>query len=233
MRRLLLITTTALVFTAIAVRDASAVIPVTCDNCVEFPAWVTQTAKELDNMVQQVNQLRTIYGTLSGTTNIGGIASALGVPLVSNPLSSVTSGSFNAGAVTGSLSALAQQFRGSDNYYLPNKGEGGFVGELLNGRADMLANIKAAATQLFDGSQERVRSLQQLQDRVGQATTLKEAQDLNNEIAGAETAIANQQGQLQQLALLANIQDQQSRERAIQRQYQADEAWANSTRPMP
>jgi hypothetical protein len=164
---------------------------------------------------------------------MGGVSSLLSSAGIANPLSGVSPGSFSGGLSSGSIAGLASQFKSADNYYLPQNGEGGLLGTLVNNRADMISNLKAAATTLFNGSQQRITALQDLKARVETTTTLKEAQDLNNEIAAAESDINNQQGQMQQLASLANMEQQQADLNAQQAQIKSAKGWYDSTQALP
>jgi type IV secretion system protein VirB5 len=223
MKRLIRVTVAALALSSgsafaqgIPVIDAAAL--------AQMLQQVITMSQQLEQMKNQFSLMTQQYAAITGNAGLGGIADpglAARNYLPSDFTSLLTSISNGSG---GSLSALAQQIRGS-NATMTDAQMGAIMGTgtayaRLMTQRDQNASTAAAVQTAFSQASARFATLQSLISSVNSTTDQTSKLDLQNRIQSEQAQLANEKIKLDAMSASLNSQQQlnaqQSREAALQ-----------------
>jgi type IV secretion system protein VirB5 len=210
----------------IPVIDFSAIAQEVQQYALQSKSWVTQNmqwALQAQQYAVQGQQYLTeaeqylafvhnpSLGAAMGLLNSAGLGNAL--PVNPNSMMALVNGfnsgggSFNLGQISGilgSLSGLAGQSYNANHVYTPT--DGSWASQQLVANGDGLAGTQGAALAAYQTLQTHAAALQGLRDHLATATTPKDVQDTQAQIALETTWTDNTNGQLAALQVLAQTQ---------------------------
>lgn len=185
-------------------------IPATINQIQTMAQW----AKQYENMIQQINHLKSQYNAITGVRNLGQI---LNDPSLRSYLpdewagiySKVTSGSLVGLSSSAKAIALAEGF--------------GTATGARKRQQDVLASNKAMTMAAYDASLKRLQNINSLMEQANAQSDMKGAADLANRMAAENAMIQNEQTRLN---LLAQLQVAEEKLAADQRAREFDTAFA-------
>jgi hypothetical protein len=231
-------------YAEVPVIDASAIAQAVQQYTLTTKSWVTQNlqwAKQVQQYALQGQQYLTEaqqylafvhnpnLGAAMGILNGTGLGNAL--PVNPNSLLGLVNGANTIGAggtfslagingILGTLSGLANQSYTANHVYSPT--DGSWASQQLIRNGNGLAGTQGAALAAYQTLQAHAATLQALRDHLATATTPKDVQDTQAQIALEQTWTANTNGQL---AALQVVSQTQQAERVQRDNEKADQDW--------
>lgn len=202
---------------------AHAQIPVTdaahiAKNAAQHIETIARWKSQYDQMVGQLNQLKSTYQSMTGTRSLGQILNspALREYLPSDwqkVYDSVKSGGYN--GLSGSAKALYDASKIFDSCQHLSNGQ---QRTLCEARAVKGAQDKAFALDAYDKAKSRLNQIDQLMAKINQTSDPKAIAELQGRIAGEQAMIQNEQTKLQLYKMVAEAEDrmQQQQQRELQ-----------------
>jgi Type IV secretion system proteins len=212
---------------------------VVCTNCTDevttvandvliAAQWVTQLERMTEQIIQQIN----IFHSLSGLTNVNGMAAILNQAGNFNQM-----GSFGnvPGLLQGAGGGVGAVFQAANGNALP-------VGSVMplmattaavfNARAGSVATVQGISGQLLNNSNVILAGLMALQQLIDHQPTSQLMGGMQSRLNTYQGNINSQQYQLSQMQSFANAQDKAFDQRMQMANYCAAQAWATSTQPL-
>lgn len=182
---------------------------------------VAQAVATVRQLEQQYAQLQATYNVLAHTTSVSGYANGLG--RVANGFGATEIGGVMTGA--GSMAGTAEQV--ANLRFYQSQGTD-FSATELTRRAQRLGGIQAAAMQGVRQSEQRIAGLRELMGEIDGQPDVQASAALNNRIQAEHALLSAQHQQLQQLQMMAAVQQQGDLLRAEEAQRQSAEQWRDS-----
>ncbi|HEX5775441.1 MAG TPA: type IV secretion system protein [Caulobacteraceae bacterium] len=173
---------------------------------------------QLGELKAQVEQGKQLFDSLNEASNVGEIASALGLPSVREVLPEIAAleraanGDLNA---LGALGDRAEAIRNAQRLYTPSAGDA--LGAELEAAGIRAARDLALGEAVATAGAQRLAGLQTLQQAIETAPSARAVLDLQARAATEQAMIANDQMRLQGIAMAQaaeeRLQAQRERER--------------------
>jgi len=175
---------------------------------------VITAGQQLAQLQQQLQQLQQTYQMFTNPSNITGMLPALNQPSLQNPMPAASS---IPGQLAGSANTLSSQGRAffNLNHVFTATGTDPQA-TLLNRSAISMANIQGIAAANLASIEQRLASLNAMQDELQCATDIKQVTAINGRIAIESNAIQGQQAQAQNLQAMVTAQAQADQQAALQ-----------------
>lgn len=174
-------------------------------------------AAQVQEMQNQVRQLRDTYNSLTSARNLGAI---LDNPALRNYLPAQWQGVYDAvrrggyEGLSGRAAGIYQNtkvFDGCGHLTLMDERQA------CEAAAVKPAQDKALAMEAYEQAANRINQLTQLMQRVGQTTDLKELGEIQGRIAVEQAMIQNEQTKMQLYGMIAQAEEQLQRQQAHER----------------
>ncbi|WP_326831294.1 type IV secretion system protein [Bombella mellum] len=190
----------------VSVRPARAQIMVMDNGSITQS--IANTAREVFQLTQQYNMFKNVPDVFNG------MLSDFKRRILQHPLPSAEEIVDQITADTGKLSQYAQHFAGLNRYVVSDQDKDPISQFLRQGTAS-LANIRGLAMQNLTSLDERLNSLNEMQETLRGATDITQVAAINGRIAVESQAVQAQMAEAQNLQTLSQAQmaNQQMQER--------------------
>lgn len=198
----------------VSVRPARAQIMVLDNGSITQS--IANTVREVTQLTQQYNQMVAQYEMFKNVPNVlKGMLKDFNNGILRKPLPSAEEILDQITADTGKLSQYAQHFAGLKNRYVVSDQDKDPISQFLRQGTASLANIRGLAMQNLTSLDERLDSLNEMQETLSGATDITQVATINGRIAVESQAVQAQLAEAQNLQTLSQAQmaNQQMQER--------------------
>ncbi|MDD2765505.1 MAG: type IV secretion system protein [Opitutaceae bacterium] len=203
------------------VTPALAQVPVTDAGALtQLVAQLQQAQQEYQELVSQYNELKSTYAAVSQDVNPNQWATELDQSGMQNTvpntslLPNMLDGLSPPSQLGGNLGSLAQQYYGLNKVYIPTGTD--FASTQTQQTANETANFEAIATQNLQSLEAREQDLPQIQSQLNSATTIQQVSSIQARLSAEQNYVEAQQAQAQNLQLLADEEQKQGDQAAVQ-----------------
>lgn len=166
---------------------------------------ITNTTREVDQAINQLNQLKQQYQLLQNIPNVAtGMMQGLNSGYIQNPLPSVEQATSEISGVGNTLNSYGQNFYNQNNQYAPIGSDP--VANGMTQRATSLANIQGIAANNLESINERLNDLSEMKETLSGATDITQVSAINGRIQAENQAIQAQSAAAQNLQTMAQAQ---------------------------